>query len=363
MRLFLLALLSLMPFAAPVGAAEADVASELRNAQRMGWNTANILALAMAGSDAKRFPAMHAWLKEFRAAGGLPAKRAADAPVPRFDVERLVTRNPAFWRAYFELAPADGGAMLLHASLLLAAGEASRAAYVLVIARQNPDINQSMHGGMNALLEQSQQLLVRAAREVAEAAKLHDEGGPAAANTRLRALLGVWPASGLAHYELGLALLAQQYADAGRRPPARARLSVHSELAPSGPAAASYARARLHDPLLIRAYQGDDGATTDALLTFGKTVRPLWETVARDTLAETRDDTLNTLAGALQQVGVPELALAVFQVLVAREGGSYDEDDRKFVAATLRALAPAAVDPVTKRLSLARSEFAKLIMP
>jgi len=353
----------LLQFVTPLKAAEPDLAAELRTAQRMGWDTASILAQAMAGSDAKRFAGMHAWLKEYRAAGGTTSRIVAETPVPRFDVDRLVTRNAAFWRAYFELAPGDSGAMLLHAALLLAAGEASRAAYVLISARQNPEIEREMLRAMNTLLEKSQSVVVRGAQQVAEAAKLHDDGALAEAGTRLRASIALWPGNALAHYELGLVLLAQQYVDSGRKPPSRTRLGIHSELAPSSAAAASYARARQHDPLLIRAYQGRDAGSADTLLLLGKTVRPLWETIARDTQAETRDDALNTLAGALHQAGASELALSVFQVLVAREGGGYDDDDRKFVASTLRVLAPAAADPVVRRLALARPEFARLVLP
>ena len=105
--------------------------------RRAGWDTVSILAHSMTVSEAQRFPSIHAWLKEFRAAGGTPGKRPPGAPIPKVDVSRLSTANPLFWRAYFEITPGDSGAMLLHAGLLLAAGEVSRAAYVLIAARQS----------------------------------------------------------------------------------------------------------------------------------------------------------------------------------------------------------------------------------
>ena len=359
--LLLVLSLSFVPVSTAM-AAGAEPFAELRSAQRMGWDTASILAQGMAGSDPRRFPGIHAWLKEYRAIGGVPGKRAATAVIPKFDVDRLVTRSPAFWRAYFEMAPADSGAMLLHAGLLLAAGEASRAAYVLLIARQNRDIGKEMLEGINAMLEHAQGVLQRGAQEVSEAVKLHDAGSPQAAATRLRTLLAEWPGNALAHYELALTMVAQQYADSGRKPPLRARLSIHSELSPSTAALSAYTRARSHDPLLIRAYQGNEGSGANVLMVLGKTVRPLWESIARDTQAETSDDTLNTLAGALHEAGIAELAVATIQVLVAREGG-YDDDDRKFIAAVLRGLAPSAIDVVIKRLAQARPEFAKIVLP
>jgi hypothetical protein len=200
------------------------------------------------------------------------------------------------------------------------------------------------------------------AQRVAEAAKLHDEGNPAAAAARLRTLLALWPANALAHYELALAAAARQYADAGRKPPPRSRLGIHTDLPPSAEVLAEHARARAHDPLLIRAYQGNETPGGDVLLVLGKTVRPLWDIVARDTQAETRDETLWQLADALQDAGIAELSLAAGQVLIGREGG-YDDADRKFVAHNLRSLAPAAVDPVLKRLAQTPAQFIRFILP
>src|SRR5262249_46220598 len=149
--------------------------------------------------------------------------------------------NPIFWRAYFEITPGDSGAMLLHAGLLLAAGEVSRAAYVLIAARQSPAIDREMRSAVDSLLEFCQAALGKGAQQVAEAAKLHDAGSAAEAATRLRQLVNDWPANALAHYELALALVAQQYTQAGRKPPPRARLSIHSEIAPSAAALDAYA--------------------------------------------------------------------------------------------------------------------------
>jgi len=94
----------------------------------------------------------------------------------------------------------------------------------------------------------------------------------------------------------------------------------------------------------------------------GKTVRPLWDVVARDTRGEMRDDVLRQLAVGLHEAGIPELALTVVTVVIGREGG-YDDADRKFVADNLRALAPAAVDPVMKRLAQTPAQFVRFVLP
>ena len=360
------ALFLLFLLAGPVNlcsaAATVPVLAPLQDAQRAGWDTAGILAQGMAAADPKRFPGIHAWLNDYRAAGGALGKRSAGAPLPKLDVDRLVVGNPAFWRAYFEMTPGDPGTMLLHGALLLAGGEASRAAYVLLIARQTVQIDKGLLEAMNELLMHAQRTINAGALNVAEAAKLHDEGSPGAALTRLRPAIDAWPANALAHYESALAMLAQQYVARGRSAPPRSRLSIHSELAPSTETRAAYARARRHDPLMIRAYQGDETGDADVLLVLGKTIRPLWDIIARDTQAETRDDALRNLAAALRQAGLTELALALGQVVIGREGG-YDDADLKTVRADLNAVAPAAADPVWKRLSQARPEFARIVMP
>lgn len=351
----------LLTAGARIGAA-APAFVELDAARRAGWDTVSILAHSMTVSDAQRFPSVHAWLKEFRTAGGVVGKRQPGAALPGVDANRLGPRNPVFWRAYFEITPGDSGAMLLHAGLLLAAGEVSRAAYVLIAARQSPAIDREMRHAVDSLLEFCQAALGRGAQQVAEAAKLHEVGSAPSAAFKLRELLLLWPANALAHYELGLALAAQQYAQAGRKPPPRARLSIHSEIPPSPAVLDAYAKARLHDPLLIRAYQGREVQGTDVLLTLGRKVRPLWEQIARETEPKIDNDDLESLANALLEAGIAEVSLAVRQVLIGREGG-YDDQDRRNVAAALRSLAPAAIDPVVARLGAKKPEFIKVILP
>lgn len=329
----------------------------------MGWDIAAVLAQGMMAADAKRFPGIHAWLKDFRAAGGTPGKRSGPEPVRRIDTERLVTRNPNFWRAYFELSPGDPGAMLLHAALLMAGGEASRAAYLLIIARQTVEIDKALLQAMNELLVACQRAIAAGAQQVDEAVKQYPQGGHTTVLIRLRAAIDAWPSNGLAHYEAGLAMLAGQYVAAGQQPPSRSRLGLHSELTPSREVRTAYDRARSHDPLLIRAYQGDENDAGNVLLVLGKRIRPLWDIVARDIKAETRDDDLRGLADAFREAQLQELALALGQVIIGREGGTYDDEDRSAIGANLRALAEPAVGPVVKRLSQPNLPTARLVMP
>jgi hypothetical protein len=340
----------------------AQPSGEVDAARRAGWDTVSILAQSMSAADARQFGNIHAWLKDFRAAGGVPGKRPPGAPVPTIDASRLGTGSPQFWGAYFEMTPGDSGAMLLHAGVLLAAGEVSRAAYVLIAARQNPAIDGEMRAALNSLLEFCTAALGKGAQQVAEAAKIHDAGSPGGAEKKLREALAAWPQNALADYELGLALVAQQYQRAGRKPPARARLSLHSDLDPAPAALDAYARARAHDPLLIRAYQGSEVQGIDVLMVLGKRIRPLWDQISRETEAKMDNTDLEALADALLECGIAELSLSVRQVLIGREGG-YDEHDRRMVATALRSIAPVAADRVQKRLAAGKPTFIKIVLP
>jgi len=353
---------SLCLIAAPAHAAAAEDFPELQAARRAAWETVGILAHGMTGADPSHFPGIQAWLKEYRALGGPIGKPPSNAPLPKLDPERHIARSPVFWRAYFEQAPGDGFTLLWHGALLLASGEASRAAYVLLLARQAREIEKPIVEALDGLLQHAQLVVQRGAQRAADAARIHDEGNPAQAAAQLRLHLAAWPANALAHYELALATAARQYLDAGRKPPSRSRLSIHAELPASAEVMAAYARARLHDPLLIRAYRGNETPAGDVLLVLGKTLRPLWDIVARDTQAETTDQTLWQVTDALHQAGLAVLAITAGQVLIGREGG-YDDGDRKFIADNLGNLAPAAGGPVLKRLSQEPARFIRFILP
>jgi len=339
--------------------AASEAMPELAAARAAGWKTASTIAVAMAVSDAKRFPAVQAWIREVRSLAPKPDGRT----VPVVDADRLVTRNPGFWRAYFEVSPGEPAMMLLHSGLLLAGGEAARAAYVLVIARQQPGVAPEMRDAIDGLLGHAQALIGAGARVAAEGVKLHDAGAPAKAIERFNATLALWPQNALAHYEQGLATVAQQYTGAGKPAPARVRLGLFSELRPSQEALASYARARQHDPLLILAYQAGDTAGTEVLVALGKKVRPVWEAIAKDSVGEAPDDVMKLLSEGLQEAQVDEIAIAARQVLVAREKG-YDARDRAFVAASVRRLVPGPTsDAVVKRIAAPKAEFLRVIMP
>jgi hypothetical protein len=113
---------------------------ELQEARRIGWELAMEIVEAMEAGERRGFPGIEAWLKDaHKVAKGNGPKPLAE-PWLLLDGDALVTRNPHYWQAYYEIAPGDPGLALLHAGLLLASGEATRASQLVVIAKQQPGI-------------------------------------------------------------------------------------------------------------------------------------------------------------------------------------------------------------------------------
>lgn len=109
---------------------------ELNAARRTGWQLSLLIIENLEAGDPKEFPGIQAWLNDYRKiAKGIDPKVAPDR-WPVLEVDALVTRNPNFWRAFYEIAPGDPGLVMLHAGLLLSAGEAVRATHLIVVASQ-----------------------------------------------------------------------------------------------------------------------------------------------------------------------------------------------------------------------------------
>src|SRR5258708_3256164 len=129
---------------------------ELEQARRTGWGLASLVVANLEAGDNEKWLRIREWLTEFRkATKGIDLKTPVEK-WPAFDADALITRNPRFWAAYFDIAPGDPGVMLLHSGLLLAPGEANRAAYLIVIAGQRPGVSKDINLGFDAILEQQQ---------------------------------------------------------------------------------------------------------------------------------------------------------------------------------------------------------------
>jgi tetratricopeptide (TPR) repeat protein len=309
------------------------------------------------------YPGIAAWKQDFaKATKGIDAE-IAPQKWPPLDALALVTRNPNFWRAYYEIAPGDPGLALLHAGLLLTAGEATRASDLIIIAGQRPGVPAEVRpvfgviagGGLRAGLDSN--------ALVEEGTKLFDAGDLAAALEKHKAALKLWPQNGWAHYEFGLTLRQQQWLAAGVKPPASDKVLVNSGPKNSPEVAAAFAKARHHDPFQFKAYQGDDQEVIAGLTALVKKALPAWQQLNKQPQRQVEDKVLEQLAEGLQEADQHELALAARQIVVARRGRFLPED-HPFITKSLQKLAPGkTTDATLQRLAGGKLAFRQLMAP
>ncbi len=123
------------PTRATAVAAQENLSSRISEVRSGAWHTAIEITDVYEKISPERCPGIAALVVDIRAA----QRRVGEGPsfdLSRFDVDRVVTHNPNFWRAALEVSPSDGSFSLLHATLLASAGEIWRAYRVLCATTQ-----------------------------------------------------------------------------------------------------------------------------------------------------------------------------------------------------------------------------------
>ena len=336
---------------------------ELNKARRTGWQLALVVIRKLEAGDQKNPPGIQAWLKDLRKVAKSIDLEAGPDRWPAIDTDALLTRNPNFWQAYYEIAPGDPGLMLLEAGLLLSAGEAVRASHVIVVAGQRPGIPKELQQALKIILAHCQKVREKPNALVLEGIKLHDQGDYAGALKKYKDALALWPQNGFAHYEVGLTLHHQQLVAAGEEPPPLGSVTVNSGEKFPPEVDVAYAKARHHDPLQLKAYQGDNREAIRGLLALVKKGMPAWQELVKNRKTRVDDEVLEQLGGACQQANIHELALATRQILVARRG-RYAPADHPFISTSLRKLAPGEqTEAVLQRLARGKLRLRLLVAP
>jgi tetratricopeptide (TPR) repeat protein len=339
--------------------------SELAAVKKIGWDHAMIIVKALDSEDQKEFPGIRAWLKDFhKQIKGIDLK-ATPKKVPAFDVDALLTHNPNFWRAYYEIAPGDPSLMILHSGLLLAGGEASRASYVIEISRHGPAIAQDKD--FKAIYDYFQSASQLAGKQsnalTQEGIKLFDEGDYAGAIQKYKKALAVWPQNGWTYYELGYAIRTKLQVAAGEKPNPNVTIRINEKPFLSPEADKALSKARQHDPLQIMSYQGADQKVIQGFLTLAKTIKPGMEKLHAEQDPAKIDEILVQLADGFQEANIHELALVARQMVVTRRR-HYDPSDHPFITKSLRTLAPGpATEETLKHLMSGQIKLRQLIPP
>ena len=314
-------------------AARADVGNpkrELNEARREAWTLARSTVDKLRRAGRTRGAGMDSgiadWIVDF---DEVAAKIDATGPPERWrplGADALAGHNPKFWRAIYDAPPADPMLTMLHASLLLAGGEATRARYVLVLAAQHPQLTHEQREAYRELAARAEAAGRQSRALVLEGVEVRKRRDFPAALEKLADALIHWPQNAAAHWEIGRTLREQAW-----------EASRNLDLPDAPEIGAALARARQHDPLFLEAYQGTDPALRKSLMALMSTQGTAWLRLAKDPDRPAETAMLARLASALQRAGVDELALVSYQAVRARRGNS-DPADRQFISISLRAL-------------------------
>ena len=307
---------------------------EIDGMRRYAWVISESITNALQQAPADQFPGIHAWIADFQKARKNIDPETDPSQWEAIDLEALVTRNPNYWSAVYEVAPANPLMMWLHSTLYAINGQVPRTDYLQTLALHSPVDSKWM--------KEMQRLKVSTGR----LNRLGDRAFPAGleffrqekydeAAQVFSDVLSVIPSHSLSLYELGF---------------------THRQIDPSQAGQAKvqtyFDRAKQVDPFRIEAYQGS--FSPQEFKTFGnlrsKTI-PAWQQFQQ---REPEQDTLpqlEALSADLQAGGVDELALVARQLAVAHRNGSYNDEDRAFLETSLKMLLPQAdVEKILKQL-------------
>ncbi len=313
-------------------------------ARREAWRSAVLIVSLLEQGDNTAFPGIRAWLADFQQTAATTPPPEAGQPFPAVDADALVTHNPHFWSAFYEMAPGDPGFALLHSALLLSGGEAQRASALAAFGLQRPAIPEEIKRGLLSVIAQCSSAQAHSAELVRAGVKLHDCGDFAGAVQKFDAALAEWPGNGCAHYERGSTLRMKAIADARRTAAASDSLDP-PEVPPDPPeTAASFALARRHNPLNLLAYQGDDPQMLTALMVLVRTGLPVWEMIHKHPEQPLKPAHLRDLCDACQAAAIDDFALVLRQLVVAANR-HYATDDSDCIQESLHRLAPASLTP------------------
>jgi tetratricopeptide (TPR) repeat protein len=314
---------------------------EIDGMRRYAWAISEGIAGTLDKSPADKFPAVHAFVRDFRDARKDIDPDAAPSEWKTIDVESLAIHNPNYWSAFYEVAPADPLMMWFHTTLYAVNGQVARTRYSQLLAMYSP-IDSPWKREMGRLIVSSSRLSTMGGKAVQAGVQLHDQQRYDEAAEVYRDVLSVIPSHSFALYELGYT---SRTRDKSKEAAALAQTY--------------FERARHVDPFRVEAYQGTfRGDEMQQMFALRSKAKPAWDKFLRTAADEVDLEQLEALSSHLQAAGLYDLGLLVRQLVVARRDGSFSAEDLQFIEASLRALIPQGdFDATLKRLSGQREEL------
>jgi hypothetical protein len=316
---------AIFPCAAePTRQPEAKDTKEMDAARSCGIMAAQAMQKRMARCLGEETPCIRAWLARD---GKFLNSLDQDKPDPswrKLDPDKLVTHNSDFWQLYYEIAPGDPGLAIFHGAVLLAAGDAARAQYVLRLSLQRKDLDQEIRELFGPLLEHTVHFLDATESIVKVGTQLHDKKKYDSAIAKYDEALRLSPRCGVAAFEKGFS-----------RFHAKGGIGSKSD---DPDFIKGCAECRRLDPFQTGGWQGYK-KDIPGLAEMCAVAIPLWDKNSVKIGFQMEDADLEMMSLALQAGQVDDLALVVRQIHIVRKG-RYRSDDSPFIARSLQRLVP-----------------------
>ena len=292
---------------------------EMAEARVTGVTLVQLMQGNLKSRDEASFPGINDWmLKEGKVFSELNKDKPEES-WRKLDSRKLVQHDANFWQMYYEVVPGDPGLAMLHAGVLLAAGDADRAQTILRLTLHRGDLDETTQKVLTSIMQRCGAFMRPSHQLVNAGVQLHDKGDFAGALEQYDAALRLWPLNGWAAYERGTTLRMQDMKE-----------STQVEQA--------FAQSREFQPFQFHAWQGKkaDIPGMEAMLT---QMPALWQPSLKNIHYVMKTEDLMKMSEILQLAEVDDLALVVRQICVVRRG-RYASEDHPFISKSLRRLAP-----------------------
>ena len=294
---------------------------EINGMRRYSLGLVEAISAGMRQSEKQKYPGVHAFLDQSAKALAEIDPEKTPGEWPELDVDQLVTSNPAFWTACYEVAPGDPLMIWLHASYYGINGHVHQVLYTQSLAMRT-SANEQVTKEMSRLVISASRVIGLCQQQVDRGIRHHDAKEFPQAEAIYRDVLSICPTHSSALYELGYALRAE-----GKGVDSGAQLY--------------FDRARKYDPFMLIAYQGSFTAKTwSERENLRSAAIPQWKAFMQTPPQHVKAEQLESLSKALQDSELHELALIARQTLVCRQVGDYNDADRAFIQASLSELLP-----------------------
>jgi tetratricopeptide (TPR) repeat protein len=292
---------------------------EMAEARVMGVTVVQMMQSNLKSRDEKSFPGIHDWmLKEGKVFNELN-KDKPDESWRKLDSRKLVQHNANFWQMYYEVVPGDPGLAMLHAGVLLAAGNADRAQTILRLTLHRGDLDDNTQKIIISIMQHCGAFMRPSQKLVKAGVELHDKGDFDGALKQYDAALSLWPLNGWAAYERGTTLRIRDKDDSEK-------------------VAQAFAQSREFQPFQFHAWQGKK-ADIPGMMEMLTQMPGLWEPSLKNINHVMKPEDLLKMSELLQLAEVDDLALVTRQIYIVRRG-SYMPEDHPFISKSLRRLVP-----------------------